>query len=224
MHLVMISCTPRAIKASNTAKILEKFKEGYESFGNTTETFYLADKKSWDQIRMSYYENSDILFALPLFVECIPGIMMEFLESLDYDRIFDIPKKKVAFLVQGGFAEASQLRCCEKYLKMLPAYLNAEHRGTLIKGDMFGVSIMQGNTREKMIAPFVEMGRLFAKEGHFDEAKVSEFAKPEYFSKGVIAISTIFSPVQKLMMQGMAKKLGCKGSLNAKPYQRYVSD
>ena len=223
MYLVMISCTPRAVKASNTAKILEKFREGYESVGNTTETYYLAERKSWEQIRAAYYENEQVLFALPLFVECIPGIMMEFLESLDYERLAQMQKKHVAFLVQGGFAEASQLRCCEKYLNMLPAYLNAEHMGTLIKGDMFSVSIMEGDARKKMIAPFVQMGKLYAEEGHFDKEKVSEFAKPEYFSKRIILLSGLFSPLRKLVMQGMAKKLGCKGSLMAKPYQRYVN-
>ena len=225
MHLVIVSCTPRPIRNSNTAKIIEKFKQGFErQGGNTTETYYLAQRSSWEEIRQAFYHNDHILFAIPLFVECIPGIMLEFLDTLQ-PKTYDSGKErtKVSFLLQGGFAEASQLRCGEQYLEMLPQYFNCEYAGTLIKGNMFAVSMVEGKGREAMIEPFVQMGETFAQDGAFHKEKVTEFAKPEYFSKGFIIFFRFVSPLQKMFLSSFSKKkLGRKESIKAKPYQKYI--
>jgi len=220
MHLVIISCTPRTVKKSNTAKIIEKFKEGFE---NTTETFYLSQRNTWDEIRDAFYNNSHILFALPLFVECIPGIMMEFLETLEPKQHPEgMEKTKIGFILQGGFSEASQLRCGEQYLEKLPVYLNCEYTGTLIKGNMFAVSFMEGKSRESLIRPFADMGGYYAKHAAFPKEAVTEFAQPEYFSKRFIFMFKFLSPLQKIFMILLAKKMGCKDSLKAKPYDKYI--
>ena len=214
MNLLIISCTPRIKEKSNTDKILDEFKKGYESYGNTTETLYLYKRNEWETIRKKFYENDNILFALPLYVECIPGIMAEYLESLK-------PKQKnntkIGFLLQGGFGEASQLRCCESYLETLPSLLGCEYNGTLLKGNMFAVSFMDGKIRKKMVEPFYNMGKYYAQNNYFNKEVVNDFAKPEYFSKKVIFLNNILSPLNKFFIKVFAKKLGCKGSLNDKP-------
>ena len=219
MNLLIISCTPRIKEKSNTDKILDEFKKGYESYGNTTETLYLYKRNEWETIRKKFYENDNILFALPLYVECIPGIMAEYLESLK-------PKQKnntkIGFLLQGGFGEASQLRCCESYLETLPSLLGCEYNGTLLKGNMFAVSFMDGKIRKKMVEPFYNMGKYYAQNNYFNKEVVNDFAKPEYFSKKVIFLNNILSPLNKFFIKVFAKKLGCKVSLNDKPYQNYV--
>ncbi len=221
MHLFIVSCTPRIKEKSNTDKILEEFKKGYESCGNTTETFYLYKRNEWEMIRTKFYENDNILFALPLYVECIPGIMAEFLETLK-------PKQdsntKIGFLLQGGFAEASQLRCCESYLETLPAFLGCEYNGTLLKGNMFAVSFIGSKMRKQLTEPFYNMGKYYAQNNYFRKEVVNDFAKPEYFSKKEIFFSNVFSPLNKLLFNVFAKKLGCKGSLNDRPYQNYVKE
>lgn len=219
MNLLIISCTPRIKEKSNTDKILDEFKKGYESVGNTTETLYLSKRNEWEIIRNKFYENDNILFALPLYVECIPGIMMEFLETLE-------PKQnantKIGFLLQGGFAEASQLRCCEEYLENLPSLLECEYNGTLLKGDMFAVSLIDGKIRKQMVEPFYKMGQYYAQNNYFNKEVVNDFAKPEYFSKKVIFINNMLSPLKKIFFKLFAKKLGCRKSLTDKPYQKYV--
>lgn len=220
MHLVIISCTPRAVAASNTDKIISKFKEGFEESGHSTETHYLANRESWPEIKTAFDNNDKILFAIPLFVECIPGIMLEFLETLTPKSIGDSAcKTELSFLLQGGFAEASQLRCCERYLEKLPAYLNCNYNGTLIKGNMFAVSILPEKARQKTLAPFVEMARTFATDGRFDKGKVSAFAKLEYFSKIAIFVSTLMNPLQNWMFRKIANSLGCKKPLDDAPYR-----
>lgn len=223
MNLTIISCSPRIVKNSNTDKILSKFKAGFERNGNTTQTFYLSEKSKWSEIREAFYESDNILFGIPLFVECIPGIMLEFFESLA-PKTYENGKARtrLSFLVQSGFEEASQLRCCEHYLEKLPSYFNCDYAGTLIRGGMFAVSFVPTQLSDKMINRFTEMGRIFAEENKFEKAKVTKFAKPEYYSKGAILKFKLVKPFNQLFFILWAKSLGCKGSLKSKPYKKYV--
>lgn len=216
MHLVVINASPRVEKKSNTARIIRTFLRGYEKKGHTAEVWHLSDKKQWESAREAYEKNEHVLFAIPLYVENLPGIMLEFLETLT-------PKTekgtKMSFLLQGGFAEASQLRCGEAYLEMLPSYFNCEYAGTLIKGDNFGATWVSEELAEKMVAHYEAMGISFAEKGYFDKEEVTEFAKPEYFTKGQIRSHKIIGRwMQKAMFHSIAKKVGCTKPLNDKPY------
>lgn len=165
MHLVILSGAARPQPASNTAKIISAFRRGYEAEGNTAEVWYLSDRKQWAGAAQAFAGHDHILIALPLYVENIPGILLEFLSGLT-------PKTgstEIAFLLQGGFPEASQSDCCLAYLETLPAQLGCTYAGTLHKGDLFG---------------------------HF---------------------------VQRIFMGRMAKKMGCRQPLDARPYQDSVS-
>ena len=149
-----------------------------------------------------------------------PGIMLEFLEQLPSKPV---PGTRIAFLLQGGFPEASQRWCCEKYLETLPAQLGCAYAGTLIKGDMFGVSLMDEKSRTKILAPFTEMGRYFARTQKFDKTVVNEFAAPEYMPEKQIRMFNLFGrPVQRIFMGRMAKKMGCRERLDAKPYEHLL--
>lgn len=146
----------------------------------------------------AFPKNKDILFALPLYVENVPGIMLEFLGSLTPKTG---PDTRLSFLVQGGFPEACQSRCCENFLKTLPEKLGCEYGGTFIRGDMFGI------------------GRAFAQYGYFDAEIISRFASPEYLSEKEIRRFEKFGKyMQKWFMNRIAKRLGCKEKLDAKPY------
>ena len=220
MHLVLINCSPRVVSASNTNLILQAFARGYLQPGNTLELYHLSQTETWSDIRAAFYAHENILMAVPLYVEAVPGLMMEFLETLS-------PKAegggrartRLSFLLQGGFAEASQLRCGAQYLKALPAHLNCDYNGALLRGNMFALHMMPPASREKMAAPFVEMGRLFAQEQTFLTSAAEEFAGREYFSKSYIAAATLLSPVQRLFFHLFFKRMGCQGRLTARPYE-----
>lgn len=220
MHLVIISGAARPQRMSNTAKIIEAFRKGYEEAGNTTEVWYLSDRRQWPEAKEAFGKNDSILFALPLYVENIPGIMLEFLEQLPPKTV---PGTRIAFLLQGGFPEASQSRCCEKYLETLPAQLGCTYAGTLIKGNMFSVSLMEEKSQAKVLAPFAEMGRYFAKTQKFNQTDVNEFAEPEYMPANQVRLFNLIGrPVQRIFMGRMAKKLGCQERLDAKPYEHVL--
>ena len=220
MHLVILSGAARPKSKSNTAKINAAFQAGYEACGNTTEVFYLSDRGQWPAAAQSFTAHDNILIALPLYVENIPGILLEFLEGLQPKTT---PGTKLAFLLQGGFPEASQSRCCEAYVQTLPAQLGCSYGGTLIKGDMFGLTLMDEKNRQKLLAGFTEMGRYYARTGYFDKPAVDRFAGPEYMpEKEIRMFRLVGRPVQHLFMGCMAKKMGCRGRLDAKPYGEFV--
>ena len=223
MHLLIINCSPRLKKNSNTNLIINAFSEGYIKQNNTVEIYHLSEIGKWEEIRQAFYKNDNILMAIPLYVECIPGIMIEFLDTLSpKEQVKDQPKTVLSFILQGGFAEASQLRCGEQYLEKLPAFLNCDYGGTLIKGNMFITHMMPSPTANNIVAPFKEMGENFAQDGTFIKSKVDQFAAPEFFSKPYCAFFTMFIPFQKLFFHTFFKKKGCKGKLAAKPYQKYL--
>lgn len=219
MHLTIISGAARPQTQSNTAKIIDAFCRGFQTDGHTAQVWYLSDRRQWDQARNAFHNNTDILFALPLYVENVPGIMLEFLESLT-------PKDKsgarLSFIVQGGFPEASQSRCCEAFLKDLAARLGCQYGGTFIRGDMFGVGLLGEKAGAKMVAPFIEVGRAFAKYGYFEQSIISAFSSPEALSeKQIRQNERVGKYIQKWFMDIIAKRLGCKEKLDARPYERF---
>ena len=122
----------------------------------------------------AFEENENILFALPLYVENVPGIMLEFLACLSAK---ERPGTRISFLLQGGFPEVSQGRCCEEYLKTLPAQLGCGYGGTFIKGDMFGLSLLGKKMETKLLQPFIEIGRQFGESGTFRQETIEAFSK-----------------------------------------------
>lgn len=216
MHLVIINASPRIEKKSNTARIVRTFLRGFEKECNTAEVWHLSDRKQWGAAKKAFEENDNILFAIPLYVENLPGIMLEFLETLEAKKVSGT---KMAFILQGGFAEGGQLRCGEVYLEMLPSYFNCEYAGTLIKGDNFGAAWVSDELAEKMITHYEKMGSSFARKGYFNKEEVSEFARPEYFTKGYIRYHKLMGRwLQKFIYKIIAKKNGCVRPLNDRPY------
>ena len=217
MHLVIISGAARPQSKSNTAKVIAAFQKGYEETGNTAEVWYLSDRRQWNQAAKAFEQNDQVLIAFPLYVENVPGILLEFLSGL-------CPRQtsgtKLAFLIQGGFPEASQSRCCEAFLETLPAQLGCDYAGTLIKGDMFGTSLVDEKTREKMLAPFTEMGRTFAQTGCFEKTAAEAFAAPEYMpEKQIRMYNLVGKHISRFFMGRIAKNLGCREKLDARPYE-----
>lgn len=216
MSLIIFSCSPRPKNTSNTAAIAEAFRNGFLSDKkDNADIYYISERSKWNSFKNIFKENNEIIFAMPLFVECIPGLLLEFLETLE-------PKDadtKIGFILQGGFEEACQLRTCEKYLEKLPSYFNCKYSGTLIKGGMFALSIVSGKSRAKKLQPFFEMGKIYSKEKLFEKSTVTKFASPEKYSAFMMIIATLLSPVSKIAWKFIARKFGANGRLDARPFE-----
>ncbi len=215
MHALIINGSPRVKKYSNTDKILEKFTVGMCENGSTFEQYEVSDRNQWDDIRRAYHENRNILIAIPLFVECIPGLLLEFLETLT-------PKNdgtELAFILQGGFAEGSQLRCGEAYLKMLSDRLGCKYRGTLCKGNNFSIRFFEGKQREGITQPYREMGIEYGETGGFESERCGKFTGPENFPGYIrFILGILFKTAAKKGFKEMAKGLGCDTPIEYRPY------
>ena len=215
MHVLIINGSPRVKQFSNTDKILQKFTKGMCENGSTFEQFEVSDKSQWEAMRLAFDRNKNILIALPLFVECIPGLLMEFLETLT-------PKTdgtKLSFLLQGGFPEAAQLRCGEAYLEILAKRLGCEYHGTLIRGNNFSIRFFDEKQREKSTEPYTEMGREFAKNGDFRSEKCRQFAGAEVFPgyiRGMIQFLQM--TIGKYAIDKTARAFGCTKPVTWRPY------
>ncbi len=216
MHVVMINGSPRIEKYSNTDKIISSFGKGLLERGASFERYAISERRSWDAIREAYIKNEEILIALPLFVECVPGLLLEFLETL--------PKKddrtRLSFILQSGFAEGSQLRCGERFLEKLPEYLGVCYGGCLVKGDNFGIRLLDAAGQEKATKPYRAMGALFAEGDGFFRTEAKKFTGPEYFPLPLrVLMQMVFKTIAKKRFQQAAASWGCDTPLDAKAWE-----
>lgn len=101
MHVVIINGSPRNRQYSNTNKIIHAFVKGLEGeSGSTSEIYCLSSPKDWSAARDAYLSNEKIIFALPMYVECVPSLMLEFLDTLPSQR--QTPAE-LSFILHGGF-------------------------------------------------------------------------------------------------------------------------
>lgn len=216
MHLVIFNGSPRVKKYSNTDHILRAFTRGLEENGSTFELYTLSDKKEWELARSAFEGHDRIMIALPLYVECIPGLLLEFLETLSPK---EIPGTEISFLLQGGFAEGCQLRCGEEFLRQLPQQLGCACGGCLVKGNNFGIRLFEGAKLDKATMPYKRMGKLFAQKGSFETAEAKKFTGPEVYSLPIrLGLGLIFHTVGRVIFRNAAKNWGCIRSLDDRPY------
>ena len=215
-HLVIINGSPRVAKFSNTDKIIHSFVKGLEEAGITWELHNLSSRKEWDATRDAFLTHERILIAFPLYVECIPSLMLEFLESLPSER--KLPAQ-LSFLLHGGMDEGNEFRFCERILQGLPAQLGCSFGGTLIHGGSFGIRTREDAVKAKIVAPYEKMGRLFAQNGNFLTPEAKKFTGPEQYPWLVRKmVSLLFLKKVNKGFEDFAKSWGCTRPLDDKPY------
>ena len=215
-HLVIINGSPRVAKFSNTDKIIHSFVKGLEETGITWELHNLSNRKEWDAAREAFLTHEHILIAFPLYVECVPSLMLEFLSTLPAER--KVPGQ-LSFLLHGGMDEGNEFRLAERFLQKLPAQLGCSYGGTLIKGGSFRIRTTTDEDRAKMVAPWPPMGKLFAQKGTFLTPEAERFIGPEQYPWILRKlVSLLFLKKVNGEFDNFAKGWGCTRPLNDKPY------
>ena len=215
-HLIIINGSPRVAKFSNTDKIIHSFVKGLEETGITWELHNLSNRKEWDAAREAFLTHEHILIAFPLYVECIPSMMLEFLGTLPSERK---QPAQLSFLLHGGMDEGNELRLAERFLQKLPAQLGCSYGGTLIKGGSFRIRTTTDEERAKMVAPWPPMGKLFAQKGTFLTPEAERFIGPEQYPWILRKlVSLLFLKKVNGEFDNFAKGWGCTRPLNDKPY------
>lgn len=216
MHVVIINGSPRSSQFSNTAKILQSFIKGYEAEGDTYELYSLSNPKEWDAARRAYLANAKIIFALPMYVESIPSLMLEFLDTLPSQRQ---QPAELSFILHGGFDEGYQFRLCEKLLQSITLQLGCTYGGCLIKGGSFMLRLFSDVEVERMTKSYIGMGDAYAWNGDFLTPAARRFTGSERYPWLVRQLSAL---VLKLMVnkkfEQFAQDWGCRVPLDYKPY------
>ena len=219
-HVIIINGSPRVKKFSNTDKIIQSFALGLEDAGTTHKLYSLSNRSEWDEAREAFMNNEHIIIALPLYVECVPGLMLEFLTTIPTERV---RPAKISFILHGGFDEGHQLRLGEQFLKSLPAKLGCTYGGTLVKGGSFMLRMrddeyIKKNT-DKVLDAYIPMGKLFAENGNFMFPEAKEFTGPEqipWAARQIIAL--VLKRIVKRKFDNFAKTWGCTRPLDDKVY------
>ena len=215
-HLVIINGSPRVAKFSNTDKIIHSFVKGLEETGITWELHNLSNRKEWDAAREAFLTHEHILIAFPLYVECIPSMMLEFLGTLPSERK---QPAQLSFLLHGGMDEGNEFRFCERILQGLPEQLGCSYGGTLIKGGSFGIRTREDAVKAKIVAPYEKMGRMFAQSGNFFIPEAKKFTGPEQYPWLVRKmVSLLFMKKVNKGFEDFAMSWGCTRPLEDKTY------
>lgn len=214
--VTIINGSPRVKQHSNTDKIIASFGKGLAETGATYDLYTLSNRKEWDAAREAFISSEKIIIALPLYVESAPSLLLEFLETLPTQRE---KTAELSFILQSGFAEGCQLRCGEQFLQSLPAQLGCSFGGCLLHGDNFGIRILEGKKRERILKPYIAMGHSYGQHGNFLTPEAKKFVGPEKFSWFVRAIiKTVFWFSSKKMFEKTVKEWGGTQPLDYQPY------
>lgn len=216
MRVTIINGSPRVKKNSNTDKIIESFGKGLAETGSSYELYSISARSEWEAAREAFIKSDNIIIALPLYVESAPSLLLEFLETLPTKR--EKPAQ-LSFILQSGFAEGCQLRCGEQFLMSLPEQLGCTSGGCLLRGDNFGIRITEGKARDRVLTPYIAMGRSFGQKGSFLTPEARKFTGPETFSWFVRnIIKFVFWAYSKKIFDKTASDWGCTRPLNDQPY------
>ena len=219
-RVLILNGSPRVKKNSNTNKIIDAFGEGLRQAGTCYDVYSLSNRSEWDATREAFMTSDNIIIAVPLFVECLPSLLLEFLNTFPTERK---QPAQLSFILHGGFDEGHQLRLGEKFLQSLPAQLGCSCGGVLVKGGSFLLRNRENSyikkMTDKMLASYTAMGRSFARNGNFMTPEAKKFTGPEKNLKiGVLLFNLIFKRIVKKNFERMAQEWGCTEPLNSKPY------
>ena len=217
MDIVLINASPRG--NGNSGLIAGSFAEGVARAGARCELYCLADRSLWGKAGTAICRGAVTVFVLPLFVEGVPGIMMEFLEGFAARLRSDTcgSPRNMAFILHSGFPEACQRRCCEQYLKKLPDLLQSRYAGILSRGDTFFLSCVEPDKAAGLLDAYRDMGQEFAAHGgNFFFSAAEAFTGTEYFTAKE---ARYHNRMAGLFLEQQAQKRGCRVPLTDAPYE-----
>lgn len=207
MHFLIINASPNKVELSNTARVIDSFQKGIKKAGGTVEIYNLSQRTQWNYAERAFSENENIVFALPVFAATIPGIMMEYLENINFSHKI-VHNKKISFIVQSGFPEANQRRYAENYLKELPVLLGAEFSGVLSYG--INSRFIDNKEFDEVLRSFENIGYCFVENNGtflFDEAE--NFTGAEYLTE---AEAKKFNRMFNFFCKHIAESKGCSNT------------
>lgn len=166
---------------SNTGIIMEHLRAGFESIpGNNVTTLSLNNRRNREKAREAWDEADLVLFAMPLYVHAMPGHLKSFIEELN--QAHKRQGRRVAFLVQSGFAESHQSRWLERYFARLPARWGAEYLGTVVRGNVEGIQVQPEVMTRKLFESMKNLGFELGRSALLPSELVRSIGEREHLS------------------------------------------
>ncbi len=176
MLLAAINGSPRG-ESSNTTLLVERFFDGFRAVrDNSTSMFYVRNRKLEDETMEAVRRADAVLVAFPLYTDSMPGIVMEFFESILDNGVLN--GKKILFFVHSGFPEAIHASFVVKYLERFALKCGAEYAGTITKGGSEGIKMQPEWMTRRLFESMREIGRSFAENGALAEHLLKRLAGP----------------------------------------------
>jgi NAD(P)H-dependent FMN reductase len=219
MKLVIFNGSPR-YKKSNSSILIEHFLKGYNRInGNTVPVYYLANKSLREASEKIFRQADTVIVFFPLYTDCMPGIVKEFIEIIAHQSTCS-ESKKIGFVVQSGFPESIHSSFLEKYLRKLTLRLNCEYLGTVIKGGVEGIQIMPAPMTKKLYSQFESLGEYFGQNETFELKIMNDLRKPYTFSRTHIRFFNFLSKfgLTNFYWNSNLKKNGAYLKRFARPY------
>jgi len=211
MQLAIFNGSPRG-KTSNTRKLLEHFQRGFENAGGEiTIVDYLIHEKHLDEQVQHFKEEENILLAFPLYVDSVPGVVKQFIETVGN---FDGSGKNIWFFVHSGFPEAIHCDGLIRYLELLTKRWKMNYMGTILKPGTEQIRMRTLNKNKKLFFDFEQLGSTLAKSGLLDRNILHRFKQPYVYPPNAM-------PVIRLMSKlGLIDRYWNKELKRNKVYQR----
>jgi hypothetical protein len=179
MQLTVYNGSPRGQK-SNTKLLLDRFLSGFEGRGGKTHRLHYLVRRNerGRQVEDFAQAPGPVLLAFPLYTDCMPGLVKDFIEDL---RPLCGQKglPPAMFLVQSGFPEARHSRFVERYLKKLTRRLGCGYLGTMVRGGVEGIRVMPAMMTRKLYGLMENLGAALADTGKLDPQLLRKLATPE---------------------------------------------
>lgn len=204
MKLTVFNGSPRG-KNSNSHRVMTSFLNGFLSnSSNKGILLDMAGSSDQEDLIDTFRESDNIIIIFPLYLDSMPGIVKEFIESISGHGT---PDRSVGYILHSGFPESLQSSFIEKYLEKLTRDMQCNYLGTVIRGgtevaripgiqtnslnrlvcklgiltDLFGVGHLL--SEKILLRDFYNLGKEFGITGYFDTKICKKLAQPEKIGK-----------------------------------------
>ncbi len=219
MTLTIFNGSPR-YKKSNSQTLTEQFLKGYHGQIQTepVKICYLARAEQLAAHLEAFRQAKEVLIIFPLYTDCMPGMVKEFLELLPAADKKN--PKKLGFIVQSGFPEAIHSVYVERYLEKYVRRRQYHYLGTVIKGGVESIRAMPPSMNRKVFEQFQALGESFARTGQFPVELVQQMRTPlqmNAMGRNVFRLMKVLG-LPDMYWNGMLKKYGAYHLRHNRPY------
>ena len=184
MSLVIYNGSPRG-KSSNSSLITSWFLEGYGN--DDVDIRYLNKTKQHDSYSKEILNYNQILMVFPLYVDGMPGQVLNFFEILSSLKN-KLKDKEITFIIHSGFSEGIQSEILEKYLNKYSKTIGFKNYGIVIIPGSEGFRIMPPSMTKKKRLAVAKLGASYINEEPYDDEVIKFLYGKEKTSKFAIII------------------------------------